>query len=95
MNPQFPDEAVTVFAPGADSGTYDFFNEEVLGEGPDGEVIRVARPAVTQVAAAVAHAHGAAHAAHLVQDDRHAGRGDLPSGFAAGEAAADDMDGQG
>ena len=38
---------------------------------------------------------GLADGAHLVQDNRHAGRGDLPSGFAAGETAADDMDGQG
>ena len=37
---------------------------------------------------------GAAHRAHLVQDDGHAGLGDLPSGFRAGEAAADDMDGR-
>ena len=36
---------------------------------------------------------GAAHRAHLVQDDRHAGLGRLPGGFRAGEAAADDVDG--
>jgi len=31
VNPDFPDEPVTVFAPGADSGTYDFMLEDVLG----------------------------------------------------------------
>ena len=36
---------------------------------------------------------GRALRAHLVQDDRNAGLGDLPGGFAAGEAAADDVDG--
>ena len=36
---------------------------------------------------------GAANRAHLVQHDRNAGLGDLPGGFGAGEAAADDMDG--
>ena len=36
---------------------------------------------------------GAAHRAHLMQDDRHAGLGRLPCGFRTGEAAADDMDG--
>jgi phosphate transport system substrate-binding protein len=30
VNPDFPSEPVTIFAPGADSGTYDFFNETVL-----------------------------------------------------------------
>jgi phosphate transport system substrate-binding protein len=30
VNPEFPAEPVEVFAPGADSGTYDFFNETVL-----------------------------------------------------------------
>ena len=30
---------------------------------------------------------------HLVQDDAEAGAGDLPGGFGAGEAAADDVDG--
>ncbi len=32
---------------------------------------------------------------HLVQHHRHAGAGDLPGGFGAGEAAADDVDGLG
>ena len=36
---------------------------------------------------------GAAHGAHLVQDDGHAGLCRLPGGFRAGEAAADDVDG--
>lgn len=30
VNPDFPAEPITVFAPGADSGTYDFMNETVL-----------------------------------------------------------------
>ena len=30
VNPEFPDEQLAVFAPGADSGTYDFFNETIL-----------------------------------------------------------------
>ena len=30
VNPEFPAEPLQVFAPGADSGTYDFFNETVL-----------------------------------------------------------------
>lgn len=32
VNPDFPAEPLAVFAPGADSGTYDFFNETVLEE---------------------------------------------------------------
>ena len=36
---------------------------------------------------------GATDGAHLVQHDRHAGTGDLPSGFRPGEAAANDVDG--
>ena len=35
----FNDVPLTLAGPGSQSGTYDFFNEEVLGEGPDGEVI--------------------------------------------------------
>ena len=31
VNPEFPDEALEVFAPGTDSGTYDFMVEDVLG----------------------------------------------------------------
>ena len=34
-----------------------------------------------------------AHRPHLVQHDRHAAPGQLPGGLAAGEAAADDVDG--
>lgn len=30
VNADFPSEPVTIFAPGADSGTYDFFNETIL-----------------------------------------------------------------
>jgi hypothetical protein len=37
---------------------------------------------------------GAAHAAHLVQDDGNAGVCDLPRGFGAREPAADDVDGR-
>ena len=32
LDPSFPDEPVELYGPGADSGTFDFFNEEVLGE---------------------------------------------------------------
>ena len=35
---------------------------------------------------------GAAHRAHFMQDDRHAGLRRLPCGFRTGEAAADDVD---
>ena len=38
VNPEFPSEPVEIFAPGADSGTYDFFNETVL-ESEDDQVI--------------------------------------------------------
>ena len=31
VNPEFPDEEIQVFAPGQDSGTYDFMVEDVLG----------------------------------------------------------------
>lgn len=31
VDPKFPKEKVAIFAPGTDSGTYDFFVEEVLG----------------------------------------------------------------
>jgi phosphate transport system substrate-binding protein len=30
VNPEFPAEPIQIFAPGADSGTYDFFNETIL-----------------------------------------------------------------
>jgi phosphate transport system substrate-binding protein len=32
VDPSFPKEELEIFAPGTDSGTYDFFVEEVLGE---------------------------------------------------------------
>lgn len=32
INPKWPDEEVKFFSPGTDSGTYDFFHEEVLEE---------------------------------------------------------------
>ena len=32
----FPNEKIAIFAPGVDSGTYDFFNEKVLGDPDDG-----------------------------------------------------------
>ena len=31
VNPEFPDEEIQVFAPGADSGTYDFMVEDIMG----------------------------------------------------------------
>jgi len=34
VDPKFPAEKISIFAPGTDSGTYDFFVEEVLGN-PD------------------------------------------------------------
>ena len=36
VDPKFPAEKIAIFAPGTDSGTYDFFVEEVLGK-PDEE----------------------------------------------------------
>jgi phosphate transport system substrate-binding protein len=36
VNPSFPNEPIAIFAPGSDSGTYDFFNEEVLGDPAEG-----------------------------------------------------------
>ncbi|HUR17979.1 MAG TPA: PstS family phosphate ABC transporter substrate-binding protein [Acidimicrobiales bacterium] len=32
VDPKFPKEQIAIFAPGTDSGTYDFFVEEVLGD---------------------------------------------------------------
>lgn len=32
LDPSFPEEPIELYGPGADSGTFDFFNEEVLGE---------------------------------------------------------------
>ncbi|HEX6595614.1 MAG TPA: PstS family phosphate ABC transporter substrate-binding protein [Acidimicrobiales bacterium] len=36
VDPAFPAEKIAIFAPGTDSGTYDFFVEEVLGDPDDG-----------------------------------------------------------
>ena len=36
IDPSFPNEEIAIFAPGVDSGTYDFFNEEVLGDPEEG-----------------------------------------------------------
>ncbi|MBW3556137.1 MAG: PstS family phosphate ABC transporter substrate-binding protein [Actinobacteria bacterium] len=32
VDPKFPNQKIAIFAPGSDSGTYDFFVEEVLGD---------------------------------------------------------------
>ena len=32
LNPEFPGEEIALYGPGPDSGTFDFFNEEILGE---------------------------------------------------------------
>jgi phosphate transport system substrate-binding protein len=32
VDPKFPDEKIAIFAPDTESGTYDFFNEKVLGD---------------------------------------------------------------
>ena len=32
VDPKFPNQKIAIFAPGTDSGTYDFFVEEVLGD---------------------------------------------------------------
>lgn len=39
INPEFPDLSIELFGPGTESGTYDFFNEEILGEDEEGETI--------------------------------------------------------
>jgi phosphate transport system substrate-binding protein len=36
VDSSFPNEPIAIFAPGVDSGTYDFFNEEVLGDPEEG-----------------------------------------------------------
>ncbi len=33
VNPAYPDLAIKLFAPGTDSGTFDYFKEEVIGKG--------------------------------------------------------------
>jgi phosphate transport system substrate-binding protein len=32
VDPQFPDEKLTLYGPGTDSGTFDYFTEQILGE---------------------------------------------------------------
>ena len=39
IDPSYPDLSIELFGPGEDSGTYDFFNEEILGEDEAGETI--------------------------------------------------------
>ena len=34
MNPEWPDEPIQRFIPGTDSGTFDYFTEEVFDEDP-------------------------------------------------------------
>jgi len=36
VDPKFPNEKIAIFAPDTESGTYDFFNEEVLGDPKEG-----------------------------------------------------------
>jgi phosphate transport system substrate-binding protein len=36
VDPKFPDEEIAIFGPDTESGTYDFFNEEVLGDPEEG-----------------------------------------------------------
>jgi phosphate transport system substrate-binding protein len=36
VDPKFPNEPISIFGPDTDSGTYDFFNEEVLGDPKEG-----------------------------------------------------------
>jgi phosphate transport system substrate-binding protein len=36
VDPKFPNEKIAIFAPDTESGTYDFFNEKVLGDPEDG-----------------------------------------------------------
>ena len=36
VDPSFPNEKIAIFAPDTESGTYDFFNEEVLGDPEEG-----------------------------------------------------------
>lgn len=35
LNPEWPEEPVELYGPGADSGTFDYFNEEILGDEPN------------------------------------------------------------
>jgi phosphate transport system substrate-binding protein len=36
VDPRFPNEKIAIFGPDTESGTYDFFNEEVLGDPEEG-----------------------------------------------------------
>ena len=36
VDPKFPNEEIAIFGPDAESGTYDFFNEQVLGDPEEG-----------------------------------------------------------
>jgi phosphate transport system substrate-binding protein len=36
VDPKFPNEKIAIFAPDTESGTYDFFNEKVLGDPDEG-----------------------------------------------------------
>jgi phosphate transport system substrate-binding protein len=36
VDPKFPNEDIAIFGPDSESGTYDFFNEEVLGDPEEG-----------------------------------------------------------
>ena len=36
VDPSFPNEEIAIFGPDSESGTYDFFNEEVLGDPAEG-----------------------------------------------------------
>jgi phosphate transport system substrate-binding protein len=42
INPEFPDLGIQLFGPDSESGTFDFFNEEILGEDDAGEVLEPA-----------------------------------------------------
>ena len=39
LSPDFPDQELTLYGPGTDSGTYDYFVEQVLGEDAAGETL--------------------------------------------------------
>lgn len=39
IDPEFPDLEISLFGPDSESGTYDYFNEEILGEDEAGETI--------------------------------------------------------
>ncbi|MNQ91712.1 hypothetical protein D3C85_1071060 [compost metagenome] len=64
----------------ADGVVFPVVRTEGVGADQFGQAIRLVRVGLD-----------ARHAAHFMQDDGHAGLGDLPGGFGAGEAAADDV----